>query len=40
MEEWDKIDVEFDDTDSVELHPLAKPFVMWISGLILGFQAA
>ena len=39
-EEWDETDVEFGDTDSVELHPLAKPFVKWIAALILGFQAA
>ena len=39
-EEWDETDVEFGDADSVELHPLAKPFVKWIAALILGFQAA
>ena len=34
MEEWDETDVEFDDTDSVELHPLAKPLS---SGLLCSF---
>ena len=39
-EEWDETDIEVDDSNSVELHPLAKLFVKWIAALILGFQAA
>lgn len=39
-EEWDETDIEVDDRNTEELHPLAKPFVKWIAALILGFQAA
>ena len=39
-EEWDETDIELDDSNTEELHPLAKPFVKWIAALILGFQAA